>query len=429
MPREGSSFLALSNVQFLDTPAVELLNAAGIAPEPIRWLWRHHLARGKLHVIAGSPGTAKTTLALAFIAILTSGGRWPDGTRTEPSNALIWSGEDDAKDTLIPRLIAMGADLSRVYVVGDVLAEGKPRPFDPARDMETLERAAACIGDVGILMVDPVVQAVSGDSHKNTEVRRALQPLTDLVRRLDAVGIGVSHFTKGSAGRDPIERVTGSVAFGALPRMVFAAVKTTDKDGNVSRLFVRAKSNLGPDGGGFAFALEEVQLEGHSGITATRVLFTDAIEGTARDILAAAEDLSLTADRNATDEALDWLQAMLETGPMRASDVQKQARLAGISDKGLRRARERLGVRPRKMDFSGGWEWALPAKMPQKVPHQKQGILGTLGTFEGGTTPTEDAQDVEDAQVSTLGERGILAEPCPKCAGEGCQWCDTRPAQ
>ncbi|EQD57118.1 hypothetical protein B2A_04960, partial [mine drainage metagenome] len=43
---------------------VELLHAADLKPEPIRWLWPAWLARGKLHVLAGAPGTGKTTLAL-----------------------------------------------------------------------------------------------------------------------------------------------------------------------------------------------------------------------------------------------------------------------------------------------------------------------------------------------------------------------------
>ena len=44
----------------------------------------------------------------------------------------------------------------------------------------TLRRKLAEIGDVRLLIVDPIVSAVMGDSHKNAEVRRSLQPLVDL---------------------------------------------------------------------------------------------------------------------------------------------------------------------------------------------------------------------------------------------------------
>jgi putative DNA primase/helicase len=97
-----------------------------------------------------------------------------------------------------------------------------------------------------MVIVDPVVTVVPGDSHKNTEVRRALQPLVGFATELDAAVFGVSHFTKGTAGRDPVERVTGSVAFGALPRVVMAAARVNE--GNAERrIFCRAKSNIGPD--------------------------------------------------------------------------------------------------------------------------------------------------------------------------------------
>jgi putative DNA primase/helicase len=408
-----------------DSGMVRLQCGADVAPEAIRWLWTNNIARGKFHLIAGAVGAGKTTLALAVLATLTRrGGRWPDGTLVdEPVNGLIWSGEDDVADTLIPRLLAMGADMSRVYFVGDVLVDGKARPFDPARDMQSLEMEARRIGDVGLLIVDPVVQAVAGDSHKNTEVRRSLQPLTDLARRLDAAALGISHFSKGSAGRDPVERVTGSVAFGALPRIVFAAAKTTDDAGKVTRIFVRAKSNIGPDGGGFTFDLEQVDLPGHDGITGSRVLWTGGIEGTARDLLAAAEMTDNPEDRGATDEATDWLRDMLVDGAMKAADVQKQARIAGISDKGLRRAREKLGIRPKKQDFTGGWIWSLPTKMPEGVHTKTLGTLGTLGTFEDAHTPTKTSQDAQDALKTGGGREGTFGGKCPKCAGEGCAWC------
>src|SRR4030095_3261387 len=81
-----------------------------IKPEAVTWLWDGFLAGGKLNIVAGAPGTGKTTLALAIAATLTIGGRWPDGTRAAIGDVLIWSGEDSPGDTLVPRLIATGAD-------------------------------------------------------------------------------------------------------------------------------------------------------------------------------------------------------------------------------------------------------------------------------------------------------------------------------
>ena len=81
----------------------------------------------------------------------------------------------------------------------------------------------------------------TGDSHKNAETRRGLQPFVDMLSQRNIAGFGITHFTKGTQGRDPIERVTGSLAYGALARIAYAAAKSEDEDG--PRRFVRIGSN------------------------------------------------------------------------------------------------------------------------------------------------------------------------------------------
>jgi putative DNA primase/helicase len=74
---------------------VVLICGDNLTPQPIAWLWHGWLALGKFHLLAGAPGQGKTTIAIAFAATITIGGRWPDGSRCDPGNVLIWSGEDD----------------------------------------------------------------------------------------------------------------------------------------------------------------------------------------------------------------------------------------------------------------------------------------------------------------------------------------------
>lgn len=366
---------------------LSIIAADSLHPQPIAWLWGGWLARGKVHVLAGAPGTGKTTLALELAATLTTGGRWPDGTPAPVGSVLIWSGEDDPTDTLVPRLLACGADLSRVHFVGSVVEAPGIRSFDPARDGDLLrDHAADMDPPPALLIVDPIVSAVSGDSHKNAEVRRSLQPLVDLGLAVRCVVLGISHFTKGTAGRDPVERVTGSLAFGALARVVLAAAKRSEEEGG-GRMLARAKNNLGPDAGGFEYDLDPVELADHPGIHTTRVVWGAPLEGSARELLGSAETLGDLEERSATSEAVDWLREHLETGPAKAKDVQREAREAGISEKALRTARERLGIKPTKGGFSAGWYWSLPSQDAQAAPKMpkmpEQEITGALGTFEG----------------------------------------------
>ena len=109
--------------------AVVLAHGTDLNPEPIRWLWPNWLALGKLHILAGAPGQGKTTIAMALAATVTQGGRWPDGMPScvagGAGNVLVWSGEDDPADTLLPRLLAAGADRGRCYFIQGTSAEDK----------------------------------------------------------------------------------------------------------------------------------------------------------------------------------------------------------------------------------------------------------------------------------------------------------------
>lgn len=335
-------------------PSVELLDAATLTPEPIRWLWPGWLARGKLHVLAGAPGTGKTTLAMNFAATVSSGGELPDGTTAEKGRVIIWSGEDDPTDTLLPRLIAADADLTYVQFIGDVRDKQGNRAFDPATDVAKLRVAAS--PDVAMIIVDPLVSAVAGDSHKNAEVRRSLAPLVDLAIKLDAALIGITHYSKGTQGRDPLERVSGSLAFGAVARIVFGTARQGSNDADTQRMVLaRAKSNIGQDGGGFNYGFEQVQLRNE--IIASRIHWGEALHGTARDLLEepdAIDDLE-----TGPQSAVDFLRDLLSGGPMTADDAKRKGEAAGFSSRALQRALKRAGFKSKRQGFSGIAHWSL----------------------------------------------------------------------
>lgn len=376
------------------TSEITMLRGCDLKPEAVRWLWPGWLAEGKLHILGGAPGTGKTTLALAMAATVTTGGLWPDGTRAPLGNVVVWSGEDDPGDTLLPRLMLSGADVKRVYFVGDVLdAEGK-RAFDPAKDMRPLADALDSIGDVRLLIVDPIVSAVAGDSHKNAEVRRALAPLVDLAGRMGCALLGITHFSKGTAGRDPTERITGSLAFGALARLVMVAAKHQDQDDDEARrVLLRAKSNIGRDDGGFAYELKQGELTDHPGVFASHAIFGAAIEGAARDILAEAD---ATGDEggDAISNVAQWLNDLLrdEGGQLDRRDVMKAAQAMGFKERTVHRAREKLGVVIARTGFGKDkrsvWRMsenvipAISAIHANKIKLANMANMGAIGTYE-----------------------------------------------
>lgn len=336
---------------------VVLACGTDLVPQPVAWLWRDWLALGKLHILAGAPGQGKTTIALAMAATVSTGGLWPDTERCALGNILIWSGEDDPADTLLPRLLAMGADRGRCHFIKGTRAEdGTISPFDPATDLAALRNAIQTIGGIKLLIVDPVVSAVAGDSHKNTEVRRALQPLVDLAEACGCAVLGITHFAKGGQGSDPAQRVVGSVAFTAVARIVMVAAKVQSDEGEDARVLARAKSNIGPDNGGFEYHLE--QREPLPGIQASCVAWGHAVEGSARDLLTYPDD----GDDLEARDVVGFLRGLLADGPASAKTIFKDGEGAGYSRDQIKRASKRLGVEKRKDGMSGGWVWAIASR-------------------------------------------------------------------
>ena len=286
-----------------------------LVPERIDWLWPGYLARGKFHVLGGQKGAGKSTIAYSLAAIVSTGALWPDGASASDvcGDTLIWSGEDDAADTILPRFLASNGDAHRYRWIKPVnCTDGSKRAFDPAIDVDHLMTVAASIKDLRMIILDPIVSAVAADSHKNAETRRALQPLVDLAVDRKIALLGITHFTKGTQGRDPIERITGSLAFGAVPRMVLAAAKM--EYGAPSRL-VRIASNISAVGDGFEYDLVQ-HLHPKVGFEAQRAQWGAALYGSPLDLLEPKNESALQAMVAAVAELSRSEPEGLSTGHM-----------------------------------------------------------------------------------------------------------------
>lgn len=336
---------------------VEFVRADQIIPTLIDWVWPGWLAAGKLHLIAGSPGTGKTTISLSIAATITTSGVFPCGRQSSGGSVVMWTGEDDLADSIVPRFLACGGNPERLhFVAGTRGMDGRTCPFDPAKDMDRLIAKARTLKDLKLLILDPVVSAVTGDSHKNSETRRGLQPVVDFAAAMGAAVLGVTHYSKGTAGRDPAERVTGSLAFVAVSRLVMVTAKPRN-EGERWRL-VRAKSNIGPDGGGFEYDLVQVPLDG--GIQGQGVLWGDALEGAALTLLAEVEAPDEPRAAPAIAGAKAWLAEIMGTGATRQTVIKQFAAEKGHSWATVRRAADALGVCKEKTGFDGGWTWRMP---------------------------------------------------------------------
>lgn len=332
---------------------------AEITPEPIEWLWPQRIAIGKLTLIAGEPGLGKSQLTCALAASVTASIGWPRNEGMPKQGSVVFlSAEDDASDTVRPRLDAAGADAERVYIVSAVAeADGKGRrSFNLQADLQLLESEIKRIGDVRLVIIDPVSSYLGKvDSHKNAELRAVLEPLGDLASRLRVAMVAITHLSKGAAG-NANNQIIGSIAFVAAARAAYIVCR--DPDDAERRLFLASKNNLGPDSGGLGFRIG-TQLTG-SGIAAPAVFWDDiAVTMTASDALYAVTGGDRASP--ARDEAAGFLRRLLAEGePVPVADVQKEAKAAGLSWATVRRAKDEIGAKALKAGLGGGWCWELP---------------------------------------------------------------------
>ena len=332
---------------------IDMVKASTIKPEAITWLWNDWLARGKLFILAGAAGTGKTTLSLSFAATISKGGYFADGSKAEIGNVIIWSGEDDASDTIIPRLMAADADLDRIQIIMGCVNDTDRDAFDPSSDISLLQDAVTTMGGVSLFLIDPIVTAVRGDMHKANDVRRGLQPLVDFAIKNDAAILGITHFSKGSKGASPQDRVIGSQAFAAVARGTMVAAK---QDDGQSRVFAKAKYNTADDQGGFEYQIEPCALD--IGINTTRVIWGEKIDGSGRDILNNVE----SPDYEPDDDPKETLQRILREGAKDNKSVKQIMKDNSFSDKQIRTARERLNVVVKRDGFGAETKtfWSLP---------------------------------------------------------------------
>jgi putative DNA primase/helicase len=340
---------------------VKVVMGTSVSTRPISWLWPDWLAHGKLHIFAGRPGCLKTTTAIDFAAGVTVGGYWPDRTRMAQGNVVVWSGEDAIDDTLLPRFIAAGGDRNHIAFIAGVEENGNSRAFDPAGDMEALADVCDELGNVNLIIVDPVVMIARGDSHKNAETRKDLQPLVDLAERTQAVVIGIHHLTKRSEGANPVDRVSGSLAFGAAPRVILLNALDPKGGAEPRGVLMRAKSNIGPSHGGYSFTAEQRPLDDEPDISAQHILWGGYVDRGAGDILEEFEGKAKAAVERKRKIA-QFLTEAMANGPRMAAEVEDEGEKLGFAVWAMRRVFKKLGGQSLKPSFKSGWVWELPGQ-------------------------------------------------------------------
>jgi hypothetical protein len=233
--------------------------ASDITMRVPKWLWNIRVPLGQMTLLASRGGIGKSSVALMIAAKLTRG-TLEGQFFGKPRGVAIVAAEDDWASTIVPRLVAAGADLSRVHQIEARREEGRLETISVPHDVDDLSRLTEKL-EIALLIVDPVMSVLPGniDTHKDREVRKVLEPMVKGFAQKSGVSVlGLIHVNK-SSGTDPLNTIMASRAFTALSRSVLFC--QADPDDEDVYLLGHVKSNLGPKAETVSYRLVEAKVE------------------------------------------------------------------------------------------------------------------------------------------------------------------------
>jgi len=339
-------------------------------PRAIEWLWADRVPLGMITMFAGDPKLGKSFVTLALAAAVSRGLALPQSDLpSRPGSCILMSAEDDPARTIAPRLVAAGADLSKIHVIESIiLANGKETLPSLRADVDAISAAATGLGDCRLIVIDPVSAYLKGvDDNRNAVLRGVLSPLKNLAERLGAAVVLVSHLNKGASANGK-HRVSGSIAYVGACRANFLFVPDPRDPAGRRVLMLDNGGNLAPLAPPLAYTIEDPSGRG------PQVIWSDEPV-----TISVEEALRVRAETPAPDgeselgECEKWLKGTLAGGCVPAAELRRACKEAGFAWRTLHRARSRVGAVTRREGFGPGSKssWQL------RDAH-KQGIISVI---------------------------------------------------
>jgi archaellum biogenesis ATPase FlaH len=197
---------------------------ADLTRQEYTWLWPGRIPDNRISIIQGEKGCGKSTLWGSMAATVTTGGTWPEGTKAQLGSVVFVQSEEIMAVDILPRIDAHGGDLNKVhfYIGGKYEgADDSEAHFSLASGVDVLEEFIDAIGDVRLLVIDPLgefIEEMSGNTE--TDVRRLLRPIRIFAERKGIAVVLMAHLNKDE-NQSITSRLMGSAAFAAIARMLW----------------------------------------------------------------------------------------------------------------------------------------------------------------------------------------------------------------
>lgn len=377
---QGSGYMRFQGREYMSADNSQQINpASSTEPEKIVWGLPSWLPLRKFALLAGPRKSGKTLIAFSIVARFSQGNAhpaWPGQPSPGWGNVLIYSTEDDFADTIVPRLIAAGSNMDRIFDLIEVTRHFPTQPFSFGNDdhLARLCAFAEKIGGVSLLILDPASLAIKGDASSNSKAQAGYVKIAELAKRLNAAILGIAHVMKTAKGKAGIDRVSGPLALCGVARCLMVTAKieggavmsdTLDNDG--THVLVSAESNLTKVNSGFTYSIATAYVPRKDGtmVETQKIVWHDEPQGSGDELLARAEsgEMAGTTPIDPVAVAIDFVKEALKNGRVHGKIVEKQAKAARIKTIDLNLAKKKLGVISKKGEREGQFScfyWRLP---------------------------------------------------------------------
>jgi hypothetical protein len=322
-----------------------------IAPSKVDWLWQNRVPLGTLTSFAGDPKLGKSLITIHVAAAVSRGWVLPHSDTPCPvGSTVLMCAEDDPAKTIVPRLIAAGADLSKVHIVqSTILPDGSEVLPSLRADVDAIRAAAARLRDCRLIAIDPVSAYLSGvDERRNAMIRRVLSPFSILAEQQGAAVVLVDHLTKSGATNGKY-RVLGSIGGVGTCRACFLFVPDPTDPARRRSLMLDNGGNLAEAAPPLAYTIED-QGDGIPCVNWSNEHVDITVEEALRPRWKAR---TRPGNREPTDCAR-WLTEQLAGDPVPADELIRAGLEAGFATRTLYRAREHIGATSSRDGFGPG---------------------------------------------------------------------------
>jgi hypothetical protein len=332
-------------------PEPVLLTMSEVEVKPVVWLWECRIPRGAVTLLDGDPDLGKSTITLDLAARVSKGWLMPPAPGpvegAEPEGVLLLNAEDDPERTIKPRLMAAGAEVSRVHQLEAVRIAGEEQPPVLPWDLELVERVIL-EKEVALVVVDPFMAYLDGkiDSHKDQEIRRCLHRLKQLAQKTRAAVVIVRHLNKLN-GPPALYRGGGSIGIIGAARS--ALVVGRDPDNPERRVLASNKCNLGPPPRSLTYTLEA------AGRVAV-VAWGEETDLTANEILCHGP---AKRKQTVTQQCADAIRGILGAGVMDSEELDRHCKELGYSGRAIKDGRRAAGVKASRVGYGDQGKWVL----------------------------------------------------------------------